>query len=104
MNRAPLHLSRKFHISIPGALTAAVLSISIRTLVSGLCVPLGILAIKLVNFLLIRKFHLDVSPLTFPAYIFWTFPIANIGAGIALSVVALAIGVRFVMSSSIGNQ
>lgn len=105
MNRDPLHhLSRKFHITIPAALTAALLSISIRALVSGLCVPLGILVIKVVNFLLIRKFHLEVLPLTFPNDIFWTIPIANIGAGAALIVISIGVGITFVKSSSIERQ
>jgi hypothetical protein len=102
MNGDPLHhLSRKFHISIAGALTAALLSISIRALVSGLRVPVGILVIKFVNFLLIRKFHLELFPLTVPNDIFWPIPIANIAAGVALVAVSIGLGITFVKSSSI---
>ena len=101
MNGDPLHqLSRKFHISIAGALTAALLSISTRALVSGLRVPLGILVIKIVNFLLVRKFHLEVFPPTVPNDIVWTIPIANIASGITLVAISIGVGIRFVKSTS----
>jgi hypothetical protein len=102
MNGDPLpHLSQKFHISIASALTAALLSISLRALVSGLRVPVGILAIKVVNFLLIRKFHLEVFPLTVPNDIFWTIPMADIAAGVALVAISIGLTITFVKSSSI---
>lgn len=102
MNRNRLQpLVRKFHISIAGALTAGLLSISIRALVSGLSVPLGVLSIQFTNFLLIRKFHFEIYPLTFPNDIFWTIPIENIVAGVALIVISLGVGITFVRSCSV---